>query len=947
MQMSDQDTQRDPLEVLAEEFTSRQRQGQSPSVSEYARRYPQLADQIRELFPAIAAVEQLKARNERASGGRASLGPIRLERLGDFRIIRELGRGGMGIVYEAEQESLTRRVAIKVLPRQALLEANQLERFQREARVAAGLHHTNIVQVLGVGEHDGFHYYVMQLVDGVSLDDIVSHLGGRDDDRPESETVELDASPGGAESRTEQIESICELLFGPTDQRNRRSLQYWRAIANIGLQVAAALSHAHGRDALHRDVKPANVMINDSGLAQLTDFGLAKATGSSDVTQSGGITGTLRFMAPEQFHGQTDVRSDVYSLGLTLYELLTLQPAYDEPDHSSLIHRITHSDPQRPGKINPNIPRDLETIVLKAIARNPDHRYGSADAMAADLRRFIEDRPITARQVTSAERLWRWSRRNPVVAALSAVVLLLAVLTAGISAVGYLQTQQALTAEARQRGRAEKNAELAFAALDRIFERFAPTSGHTYWRLALDNGQTIGTQASAPMLSPQIAGLLEELLGFYDELARRGADERAVRWKVAGACQRVGSIQHQLGQYAQAIVSYRRAVGLYGKLMDDKSGDPNVPLIVARLQNELGLLYRRQRAGEKSTETHKQALEILEALAKSGANTKDILYEQARTHYFLGSGRPDESVPPHLLESTGPRRDGPPNDLRDGPPRRGRRRREEHDGPPDGPRDGRPRRRPGRGGIQPQQENRIERDRHLAQAVTILEALEKEDPTNGNYRYLLALCYHERFLRGRRHRAEGYEEWEIVATAIMKRLIEDFPGVPDYRHRLAHIYSVRMGPDSLDLERSEDAIDRYTKALELMEGLVGKHPHIPAYQGSLANVLHKLGAAVGRSGKHGKAVDHLRRSVRIQSALVGRFDGALGHKLWLAVYQHRLAEALTRGRKPAEARKVLSETAAILTGLLEKLPAEDADLVKTMLDENRRRTEDLRDDREQ
>jgi len=179
--MSDQDTQRDPLEVLAEEFTERQRAGRSPSVDEYARRYPQLADRIRELFPAIAAVERLKARNERASGGRASLGPIRLERLGDFRIIRELGRGGMGIVYEAEQESLARRVAIKVLPRQALLEANQLERFQREARVAAALHHTNIVQVLGVGEHDGFHYYVMQLVDGVALDDIVSHLGGRSD----------------------------------------------------------------------------------------------------------------------------------------------------------------------------------------------------------------------------------------------------------------------------------------------------------------------------------------------------------------------------------------------------------------------------------------------------------------------------------------------------------------------------------------------------------------------------------------------------------------------------------------------------------------------------------------------------------------------------------------------------------------------------------------------
>ena len=176
-------SQRDPLEVLAEEFVDRLRRGEAPSIGDYAAEHPDLADRIREVFPTIAALERLKARRETTGDGRASMGPVRLERLGDFRIIREIGRGGMGIVYEAEQETLGRRVAIKVLPPQALVDENQLKRFAREARVAAGLHHTNIVQIFGVGEQDGCRYYVMQLVRGVGLDRVIAHLSGGGEER--------------------------------------------------------------------------------------------------------------------------------------------------------------------------------------------------------------------------------------------------------------------------------------------------------------------------------------------------------------------------------------------------------------------------------------------------------------------------------------------------------------------------------------------------------------------------------------------------------------------------------------------------------------------------------------------------------------------------------------------------------------------------------------------
>jgi hypothetical protein len=187
-------------------------------------------------------------------------------------------------------------------------------------------------------------------------------------------------------------------------------------------------------------------------------------------------------------------------------------------------------------------------------------------------------------------------------------------------------------------------------------------------------------------------------------------------------------------------------------------------------------------------------------------------------------------------------------------------------------------------------------------------------------------------------------ESEATATAILIQLTEDFPGVPDYRHQLAQVYSVRTAHDSWESESAKIAIDRYLKAVDLMEDVVAKHPHIPTYQASLADVLHKLGIALDRDKQHGKAADQLVRSVRIQSGLVKRFDDALGYKLWLAVYQHRLSEILTHGGKYAQARTILTGTAAILSDLIKQLPQKDADLVEQMLNENRRRTEALPDD---
>ena len=651
----------DPLEVLAAEFVERQRRGESPSVAEYAARHPELAAEIEEAFPAIAVMEQLKAHKEQQSGTRASLGGVGLERLGDFRIVGEIGRGGMGIVYEAFQESLGRRVAVKVLPRQSLLEPQQLRRFQREAQTAARLHHTNIVPVFGVGEHDGFHFIVMQLIDGAGLDDVLQQIrrtGDRIlpeanvDDRlssrpsadPFAQTPAADDTPSGqasagrepfamprsrragevsrlalailqgrfgqsrgfdanhsepaasgpisaacaahgplspASAATEEFnangdgrpeEESRPTLLAPTDFPTNGTMArlgppHWRSTATIGQQVAEALHYAHSHHTLHRDIKPANLLLDSQGVAWVTDFGLAKAMEHDHLTQTGGVVGTLRYMAPEQFSGQTDARSDIYSLGLTLYELLTLRPAFDANSRNGLIAKITTGEPPAPRKLNPAIPRDLETIIIKAMAREPRDRYATAGEMARDLECFLDDRPIQARRASAGERLWRWARRNRALAALAACSLVLLATVAIVASAGYIRTSQASDQEKIQRKKAEETSALAVDALDSIFRQFAPDrSAPVSASLRVSSTDDPIIVPVQPVLSKETAAILEHMLKFYDRLADQGGDDARLRRKVAEANRRVGDIRQRLGQYAESKAAYLRAIDVYDRL---------------------------------------------------------------------------------------------------------------------------------------------------------------------------------------------------------------------------------------------------------------------------------------------------------------------------------------------------------------------------------------------
>ncbi|HZT80644.1 MAG TPA: serine/threonine-protein kinase, partial [Gemmataceae bacterium] len=332
------------------------------------------------------------------------------ESLGDLDLLREVGRGGMGVVYEAVQRSLGRRVALKVLPFAATMDPRHLQRFQNEARAAASLDHPHIVKVHAVGQERGVHFYAMQFIVGQSLAELLAGQGlasrGRQPPEDRNATAAY-AVPPGADAPGSPANALGspDLAMHPvaaaSTQTAPRDIAYFRRVAEWGIQAAEALEHAHGLGIVHRDVKPGNLLIDGHGQLWVTDLGLARTAAHSGLTMTGDLVGTLRYMSPEQAlakHGLVDHRTDVCSLGATLYELLTGRPAVEGQDRQEILKRIAEEEPRPPRVLDRAIPADLETGVLKALAKEPAERYAAAKDLADDLRRFLDHRPIQARR---------------------------------------------------------------------------------------------------------------------------------------------------------------------------------------------------------------------------------------------------------------------------------------------------------------------------------------------------------------------------------------------------------------------------------------------------------------------------------------------------------------------------------------------------------------------
>ncbi|MCA8977340.1 MAG: serine/threonine protein kinase, partial [Planctomycetes bacterium] len=530
-------TERDPLDLLVEEFLRRHRAGEAIDVDGFAGEHQDHAAELLELLPTLLALERVKRDRESTGGFSARVALPAMRQLGDFRIVREIGRGGMGVVFEAFQESLSRRVALKVLPQAALLTGNQLRRFQREAQTAAQLHHSNIVPVFGSGETEGYHWYAMQFIAGAGLDSWRSEA--------------VDQPPQGS-----------------ADWRARSTF-----VAGIGEQVASALRYAHEQGTLHRDIKPANLLLDRDGHVWVTDFGLAKALEAEGLTQSGDLLGTLQYMAPEQFAGQYDVQSEVYALGVTLYELLSLRTAFVGKTRSELMDAIRRGRPSSLRKLCPEVSEDLVVIIEKATAGDPRDRYPSAEALQQDLQAFLEDRPIAARRQSVTGQVLRWCRHNRAVAAYAAAALL-AVVGAGITGwVAYVVTRDALSAaesagtEARsERQRAESNLKLSLDAFGSVFDALVGPDPLLMFEEDPDTGeQSVVTLQS---VDENDVALLEKMLRFYDEFAEQNDGSHSLRFETARAYRRVGVIHVRLGQFEEAAVAYEQALARYRDVTD-------------------------------------------------------------------------------------------------------------------------------------------------------------------------------------------------------------------------------------------------------------------------------------------------------------------------------------------------------------------------------------------
>jgi serine/threonine-protein kinase len=647
------------LAQLCDEIIERLQAGDGVELASLALEHPEHANQLRRLLPALEALVDLGASaaanpsRVTSTQGTSDLAP---RVLGDYRILREVGRGGMGVVYEAEQRSLNRRVALKVLPMAAALDARQFQRFQLEAQAAACLHHNNIVPVFAVGAEGGVPFYAMQYIEGRSLAEVIHELRRAEGLDLEPLALDGETAPRLADISTTALarslvsgqvtapqadiltepvspipsplppgegqgEGLLPALKQPSKTASStRTRDYCRNIAGRGLQAAEALDHAHTRGILHRDIKPANLLLDAEGRLWVADFGLAQIQGNHGLTLSGDILGTLRYMSPEQALAKRvviDGRTDLYSLGVTLYELLTLQPAFDGKDRAEILRKIESDEPTPLRKLNASVPQDLQTIIHKALAKEPSERYASAKELADDLRNYLEGRPIQARRPNLLDRAAKWTRRHTAGVAAASVVLLLAMIGLATSTI-LIAREQRRTSAALEK--ADARFQFARKAVDEMYTQVAEK-----WL------------SQQPRLTTVQKEFLERALVFYEQFTAESGPEPEAQFEGARALYRVGKINRKLKPSEWSGAAFRQCIEKLQSLSDRFPGQPQYLSELACASIELaGLEIELGRLGEAEPLLN-HSVAILEKIVAGDSRNREQRSRLANSLGALGS----------------------------------------------------------------------------------------------------------------------------------------------------------------------------------------------------------------------------------------------------------------------------------------------------------------------
>jgi tetratricopeptide (TPR) repeat protein len=736
---------------------------------------------------------------------------------GDYEIQKTLGRGGMGVVYQARQISLNRLVALKMIKVGVLAGDAELKRFQNEAEAVALLDHAGIVPVYEVGEHNGQRYFSMKLVEGGNL-----------------------------------AEGLA------TFKNNAK------AAATLLAETAEAVHHAHMRGILHRDLKPANILIDALGHSHVTDFGLAKRVeGDIEMTQSGAILGTPAYMSPEQAHGRRGAittATDVYGLGAILYALLTGEPPFGGDSVIETLDAVRTRPPEPPRKRNAATPRDLETICLKCLEKDPRRRYSSAQSLADDLKNWLDCRPITARRSGAAERAWLWCKRKPVVAALAAAVLLAVIL--GAAAVIAVQTEANRVLETKnldlrasnarldaERERAEARETQAIAAVKRFGDAVSKNA-------ALKNN---------PTLEPLRKELLKEPLAFFSDLRSQLQLDRDTRPesldRLAEASFELGKLTTTIGDKQDALIALRESLAIWQKLADAK---PNVTMLQRNLANsheQIGRVLSATGQTAEAITAHERALAIRQKLADSSPNVTEFQSDLAVSHSLIGVVRQDTGKLAEALKS------------------------------------------------------------HQS-ALAIRQKLADSSPTVTKYQSELALCQHNIacVLDATGNKSEAMKTFQ-AALPIHQKLAAANPGDPQYQMILAEEHHAIAGVLRITGKPAE-ALSAYNAALEIRQKLAELNPAVTEIQSKLALTHRMIGYVLSATGKPGEALEAYDRALAIEQKLVDSNPTVTDFQRNLTGSHLLIGDLFFRVTgKPAEALKAYERALAICQKLADSSPS--------------------------
>jgi serine/threonine protein kinase/tetratricopeptide (TPR) repeat protein len=864
-------------EILAA-YLKAVRQGQAPARQELLDQHPELAPELTAFFADRDYVNRLAAPLRQALADGPVLRPGMV--LDNYDVLEEIGQGGMGLIFKARQRSLNRIVALKMLRLGPWATPDDLQRFRTEADAVAHLDHAHIVPIYEVGTFHGQPYFTMKLMEGGSL----------------ARALGREPAGGGKDGR--------------------------RRAAEVVATVARAVHYAHQRGILHRDLKPANILLDAAGQPHVTDFGLAKrlrvrtgeppapsANGGSGTaepptadygegldggpTQVGSVLGTPSYMAPEQAAGQKGLvttAADVYGLGAILYELLTGRPPFRGETPLETLHQLMHEEPPRPRGLCPEVERDLETIALKCLEKDPRQRYASALALAEDLERFVAGKPIHARPVGVAERLWRWCRRQPALAAVSgfAVVAVAAVVVGSIffalreaHHAGELQhqqdqTQHALEEARRQQAVAEESFRQAHQAVNDFCVR-------------------VSQQLEAvPHLQPLRKELLEAALRYYQTFLDQRAEDPKLRRELADTHRRVAEIYSSRGSKPRALEAFEKSLALYQELLRDNPGDVGLQEEAAWIQYRIGT---HQPTVEASLKAHRENLELLEPLVRDHpgslylresrtANTNSLAIAHRKMGHLDEALRSFERVC-ELQQQLADRYPDKPvlrknlaiyvNNL----------------------------------GIYQSDMGQADAALQTFQrALDIRRKLAQAEPQNEKYQFDVAASSRDIGMvqsnTGRQQEAlAAFEQ----ARAIRERLAQANPGVTLYRNSLAASHR-DVGQALQKLDRLDEARASFERSRVLQEELVKADPTVAQYQYDLAH-CHFLAGDIHKEQAHRpEAVRAFRKAQELLEALIRRQPDNLDYSYILGLNLDSLGMTLQETGRTEEALVVLEQALA-------------------------------------